>query len=69
MSASSMLAEMRGDMKEPGVKIEKKIFNEWTYTFMETAKGVRVAISDPRGRFVSYEKLPGRPNPHLSPNL
>lgn len=68
MSTSIMLDEMRTDMKEPEAKIESRIFNEWTYTFVETCKGVRVAISDPRGHFVSYEKLPGRGNQLLSPN-
>lgn len=68
MSVSTMLEEFRNDLAiQP--KVETRVFNDWKYTFIEVASGVRVAISDPRGRFVSYEKLPGKRNAIPSLNL
>lgn len=68
MSVSTMLDEFRRDLAlQP--KVDTRVFNDWKYTFIETCRGVRVAISDPRGRFVSYETLPGKKAPILSANL
>jgi hypothetical protein len=68
MSISTMYGEFKADMQNAS-KVEAFVFNEWHYTFIETCRGATVAISDPRGRFVSYEKLPGPRNPNLSPNI
>lgn len=68
MSISTMYHDFTHDLRKNTAKIEVHVFNGWTYTFIETCQDVRVAISDHRGRFQSYERLPGPRNPLLSPN-
>lgn len=53
MSLSTMLQEFRADLAA-GVKPRTEIINLWTYSHMETTKGKKVALSNPRGVFSGY---------------
>lgn len=57
MSTSNMLQEFRDDLQKSKFKPVVEIYNQWTYTFLEINGNRRVAIANPRGQFVSYEKL------------
>jgi hypothetical protein len=58
MSAATMLQDYRAD-RIVAKKIEKRDFHGWSYTYLDTSRGIRVAVTDPRGKFEGYYPLTG----------
>jgi hypothetical protein len=57
MSIATMLADYKAD-RATAKTIEKRDFHGWSYTYLDTSRGVRVAVTDPRGKFEGYYPLP-----------
>jgi hypothetical protein len=57
MSTATMLQDYRSD-KSIANEIETRHLHGWRYTYLHTSRGVRVAVTDPRGKFAGYYPLP-----------
>jgi hypothetical protein len=59
MSIATMLEDFRSDTTSAN-EIETRHRHGWRYTYLNTSRGLRVAVTDPRGKFAGYYPLPRR---------